>query len=132
MITYDDSKMAVRPLPARPHASALRRAEHLTHEDRILVELTLSKTATCRQLAALLGISSGTALRRAWRIADRLYDPLVVRLIERPANLRPEYRQLGLEYFLHGKTIQQLQDVHQISKSKIRAILDYLRIWSKT
>jgi hypothetical protein len=97
----------------------------------MLAQMMLAQNATYRQIAGVLGIAPGTVCRRVCKIANRLYDPLVVRLIEHPGALRQEYRTLGIEYFLIGRSIAQLADIHKMPRSQIRAILQMLRVWHR-
>jgi hypothetical protein len=120
-----------RPDLGQAHAAALRRAEFLDRPDRMLAQMMLAQNATHRQIAGVLGIDPGTVCRRICKIANRLYDPLVIRLIDRPGGLRAEYRTLGIEYFLIGRSIVELADTHQMPRSRVRAILGMLRVWGR-
>lgn len=120
-----------RPDLSHAHAAALRRAQFLDPPERMLAQLMLRRDLTHRQIAAILGIAPGTVSRRVTKLANRLYDPLVIRLIDRPGLLRPEYRTLGIEHFLLARTITHLADRHQMPRARIRAILDFLRAWAR-
>ena len=90
----------------RNKSSGLRRALALESKDRLLLEMALSGRMTLRQIAGLLEIEPGTVSRRVHRLINRLYDPVVVALLEHPGRLAEEFRQLGIEYFVQKQPIQ--------------------------
>jgi len=114
---------------AGPHELLRRRARFLREQDRALVELALGEKASLREIAQLLGIPAGTVSRRLWRLSARLSDPLVVALLERGDPLREEYRQLGIEYFLRGQSMEELADLHRMSRREVQKALDFVRGW---
>ena len=130
MMAVIDNQTQRAPLRAdEAQKTVWRRAQYLTGQDRALLELVLKTTASHREIGQLLGIPSGTVTRRIKRLADRLYDPLIVALLERPDGLRDEYRQLGIEYYLHNRAIRELADLHRMSTNKVKRIISYLKGW---
>src|SRR4051812_24842908 len=86
----------------------LKRAALLAPADRTLVELAVGCSASQRQLATMLHQDAGTITRRLKRLLARLYDPLVLALLDPKNPLPPEYRQLGVEHLLQGLSVRQL------------------------
>jgi DNA-directed RNA polymerase specialized sigma24 family protein len=127
----DYQTASVRAVGDEAHAKVLRRAAYLRPADRALLEMTLRGKLSRREIGALMGIPSGTVTRRVWRLGNRLHDPLVVALIERPGKLRAEYRQVGLEHFVQGLTARDIADLHRMGVKEVRRILDFLRVWAK-
>src|SRR4051794_38433568 len=97
---------AAQPL-RRPAAFDLlkERIELLDRDDQILLELTLSTNVSQRRIAEMLGVEPGTVTRRLQRLSRRLRDPLVVRLLDPRCPLGPDYRQIGVEHFLAGRSV---------------------------
>ncbi len=114
-----------------PHAAALRRAEYLKPADRALLEMVVSQRFTRRDIGQFLGIPSGTVTRRAWRIGNRLHDPLSIALIERPGKLPDEHRQIGIEHFVQGMRAREIADVHRMGIIEVKGILEFLRLWGR-
>lgn len=113
------------------HQRLLRRADLLTDADKMLFTLVNQGTLSLRQVSRLTGIAGGTLSRRLQRLANRLHDPVVASLVDHGKSLRPEHRQLGIEHFLHGKTIAQLADLHQMTCREVARTLAFLRGWSR-
>lgn len=112
-------------------ATLLQRAALLLSEDRALVELAIRNSASHRQLARMLNQPAGTVTRRLRRIMARLYDPIVICLLD-PANPLPsEYRQLGVEHLLQGRSMRDLAEHHQMPVGQVRAMLDEIRGWHR-
>ena len=107
------------------------RAEFLKPADRAFVELATSGRHTKSQLAFVLNVPASTVTRRLQRLSKRLYDPLAIALIEHGQCLRQEYRQIGLEYFLHGASPRELADLHQMSVGEVRRTIGFLKGWVK-
>lgn len=122
-----------RPEFARRQQAGLeilrRRAAFLPPRQRALIDLTIQGKLTRRDIGRLLGIPAGTVTRRVQRLAARLYDPLVVALIERPGELREEYRQVGIEFFLHKLNASQLADLHQLSRDQVKQMIEFVKGW---
>ncbi|HYO10720.1 MAG TPA: sigma factor-like helix-turn-helix DNA-binding protein [Tepidisphaeraceae bacterium] len=113
-------------------APALRqRIGLLRREDQILVELAMSGTASRRRMGELLGLQPGTVTRRLQRLAARLHDPIVIRLLDPRCGLSPEQRQIGAEHFLTGLTVAELAAKHGLSRERVRVILGFLREWHR-
>jgi len=107
----------------------LKRAALLAPADRALVELAVGSSASQRQLATVLRMDAGTVTRRLKRLLGRLYDPLVLSLLDPRNPLPPEYRQLGVEHLLQGLSARQLADRHQMPVSQVHRILSQIRGW---
>ena len=106
-----------------------RRATYLPPAEQALLNMALEGVASRRQMGALMGIPAGTVTRRVRRLAMRLYDPLVVALLEHPGGLRPEYRQLGIEFFLQRRSAEELADLHRLSIVEVRRMIEFIRGW---
>ena len=111
--------------------AVLKRAELLDPDDRLLVRLALHNGVSRRQLAQVLRIPAGSVTRRLQRLGARLNDPLVVALLDSSCPLAPEYRQLGVEHFLRGRSMRQLADAHRMAIGEVRRIIAYLRGWHR-
>jgi len=113
------------------HRAVLKRAELLDPDDRLLVRLAVHNGVSRRQLGQMFNQQPGSVTRRLQRLGARLNDPLVVALLEPRCPLPPEYRQLGVEHFLQGRTMRQLADAHQMTLSEVRRVIAYLRGWHR-
>ena len=111
--------------------AVLKRAELLDPDDRLLVRLAVHNGVSRRQLAQIVNQQPGSVTRRLQRLGARLNDPLVVALIDGRCPLPPEYRQLGVEHFLQGRTMRQLADAHRMTLSEVRRVIAYLRGWHR-
>jgi DNA-directed RNA polymerase specialized sigma24 family protein len=111
--------------------SLLKRAALLLPDDRALVELAIRNSASHRTLARMLNQPAGTVTRRLRRIMARLYDPIVVALLDALNPLPPEYRQLGVEHLLQGRSMRDLAEHHEMPVGKVRAMLDQIRGWHR-
>jgi hypothetical protein len=109
----------------------LKRAELLDPDDRLLVRLAVHNGVSRRQLAQVLHIPPGSVTRRLQRLGARLNDPIVVALLEPRCPLAPEYRQLGVEHFLQGRSMRQLADAHRMALCEVRQMIAYLRGWHR-
>jgi DNA-directed RNA polymerase specialized sigma24 family protein len=109
----------------------LERAQWLTPPDRLLIELVLDGRQAMRQIAAFSGVPAGTITRRIRRIVNRLYDPLVVALLDDHCPLPREHRQLGIEHFLQGRTAAQLAELHRMNTYRVHKILEFVRGWHR-
>ena len=111
--------------------AVLKRAELLDPDDRLLVRLAVHNGVSRRQLALMVNQTPGSVTRRLQRLGARLNDPLVVALLDPRCPLAPEYRQLGVEHFLQGRTMRQLADAHRMALGEVRRIITYLRGWHR-
>ncbi|MCC7349086.1 MAG: hypothetical protein IT446_00830 [Phycisphaerales bacterium] len=109
----------------------LDRIRFLDDADQMLLTLVQQGSVSLRQISRLTGVHGGTLSRRIHRLASRLHDPVVASLIDHGKALRTEHRQLGIEHFLHGKSITQLADLHQMTRREVSRILTFLRGWSR-
>jgi DNA-directed RNA polymerase specialized sigma24 family protein len=109
----------------------LKRATLLLPEDRVLVEMAIRNHASHRQLARMLNRPPGTVTRRLRRIIARLYDPLVLALLDPLNPLPPEHRQLGIEHLLQGRSMKDLAELHQMHPHNVRRMLDEIRGWHR-
>ena len=116
---------------AEARAVILSRADWLGPEDRQLVRLALFNNLTHRQLAELFQMPAGTVCRRIGRAIDRLCDPFVVALIAKSNPLPREYRQLAIEYWLHGLTRIELCQKHRLTLREVQRMLEFVQGWHK-
>ena len=56
---------------------------------------------------------------------------MVAALFDPRCPLAPEYRQLGIEHFLLGASMNQLADKHRLPFPHVRRIIIFLRGWHK-
>src|SRR4051812_13593373 len=90
----------LEPVDGKALAGLKQRISLLRPEDQVLVELSLSGTASRRRIAELLKRPAGTVTRRLQRLASRLHDPMVLWLLDVGCPLSPQQRQIGVEHFL--------------------------------
>ena len=124
-------RFRTRPRDADAPEAALARAALLPQNDRILVELALRGRCTRRQIGEMLNLPPGTVTRRLQRLSSRLYDPLVIALLDRHCLLDPNHRQIGVEHFLLGLRVTQLSRQHAMPAGEVRSIITYLRGWHR-
>jgi hypothetical protein len=126
---FDGSAARARLAEAVPEA-VRKRAAFLLEPERTLFQLLADGSVSRRQVARMLKVPPGTLTRRVQKLANRLHDPLVVALLDNDrCPLASEYRQLGIEHFLQGRTIRNLSDRHRISASKVRDMIQFIRGW---
>lgn len=117
----------------RPRAAdgrdLLARARWLDEDQQMLLTLALSGRHTYRQLGALLGANPGVLCRRVRALKQRLLNPLVVELVERPLGLADHFRQIGLDRHLRGRSIRAIADTHGLSDTEVKAALGFLQSW---
>ena len=106
-----------------------QRVELLLPAERALAELVMSGQATHRQIASLLQCTPGTVSRLIRRLANRLHDPRVIALLHPECPLDPEYRQVGVERFLQGKSVKEIAAGHDLSAAEVRRRIDALNFW---
>lgn len=109
----------------------LQRIRFLSEQDRLLVEMSLKYGMSRRKMASALGVTAGTVTRKLRRLLNLLNDPIVVELTDPTCPLTGEYREVGIEYFLHRLPIPQLAQRHSLSRTEIRQMLEYLRGWHR-
>jgi DNA-directed RNA polymerase specialized sigma24 family protein len=107
----------------------LKRSALLLPDDRLLVELVMRNHISYRQLAKIVRQSPGTVWRRMRRLSNRLFSPLVIALTEPTTPLGDEYRQLAIEHFLQGRTLEELAAQHQMTRTQVRRAVAYVRGW---
>ena len=116
--------------PDSAAADALRqRIGLLDRDDQVILELALNAAMTHRRIADILGIEPGNVSRRIRRLGRRLHDPLVARLLDPRCPLGPDYRQIGVEHFLAGRTIAQIAARLGRSRASVRMTLEHVRAW---
>lgn len=106
-----------------------QRVALLLPSHRAVAELVLCEGASHRQIASLLKCTPGQVSRLIRRISNRLHDPRVTALLHPECPLDPEYRQVGVERLLQGKTMKQLAHEHQVSPAEIRRRIDAIDFW---
>lgn len=103
----------------------------LQPEDRLLYELAMQHRLPRRQVAAALGVAPGNVSRRLRRLINRLHDPLVVQLCASGCTLPDEHRQIGLEHFLHHRTLNDIARDRRQNPRRIRQMIEYIRGWHR-
>ena len=121
----------VRRIVPNSRAGLRQRIDLLKREDRVLIELAMNPDLTRRRIAALVGLKPGTVTRRINKLAARLHDATVLRLLDARCPLSPEQRQIGVEHFLTGLSARQLSDKHQMPVAQVYRVIDYVRGWSR-
>ena len=111
--------------------SLRERIDLLKPNDRLLIELALSGNHSHRRIAELLEIEPGSVSRRVRRVARRLHEPVVRRLMEERCPLPAEYRQIGVEHFLTGMSTKELAEKHGVAAGQVRRVVQFLRWWSR-
>ncbi len=109
----------------------LDRARFLPPSDLALVQASARNTLSFHQMAKIMSVPTATLTRRLHRIGARLHDPVSVALTDFGKVLRPEYRQLGIEYFLHGRSMNKLAEKHRMKRREVAAILQFVRGWAR-
>lgn len=109
----------------------LARAAYLLKDDRILLELAIRGQMTQRQIGQILSLPPGTISRKLRRLGNRLYNPLVIALLDKACPLPREYRQLGIEYFLQNRPLRELAESHQLTGHEVRGMIEHLRGWHR-
>jgi hypothetical protein len=109
----------------------LRRYKLLGEQDRLLIDMALKHRLSRRQIGTVLGLTPGGVTRKLRRVMNRLHDPLVAALSDPDCTLAPEFRQIGIEYFLHRRPLKELSRLHRVSRQEVRSTLDYLRGWHR-
>lgn len=109
----------------------LERVAMLPARDRAILELTLSAKLSRSHIGRALGMSPGLVSRRIRMLYARVHDPMVAALFDPRCPLAPEYRQLGIEHFLLGASMNQLADKHRLPFPHVRRIIIFLRGWHK-
>lgn len=104
----------------------------LLPDHRAVAELVLRDGASHRQIAALRKCTPGQVSRLIRRISNRLHDPRVAALLHPECPLDPEYRQVGVERLLQGKTMKQLAHDHGVSPAEIRRRIDAIDFWYRS
>jgi hypothetical protein len=107
----------------------LKRARLLDREDRLLVELAVQGRLSRRKLGEIFHVPAGTVTRRLQRLAARLYDPIVIDLLDDTCPLGPEHRQIGIEHFLLRQSVRAIAAKHRMREPLVRASLDFVRGW---
>lgn len=109
----------------------LKRARLLEREERLLVELALQGRLSRRKLGEVFHVPAGTVTRRLQRIAARLYDPLVIDLLDDTCPIAPEYRQIGVEHFLQRLSVATIAAKHCMRAADVRASIHFIRGWHR-
>lgn len=127
-----ESRVRIKPIAkAGEPKLVLRRAQMLDRKDRLLVELVMKGRATRKELSDVFGIQPGTVTRRVQRLSARLFDPLVADLLDDSCPLAPEYRQVGIEYFLLRLGAAPIADKHRIPVREVERRLAFVRGWHR-
>ena len=106
-----------------------RRVELLLPADRALATLVMRGQASHRQIASLMKCTPGTVSRLIRRLSNRLHDPRVIALLHPQCPLEPEYRHVGVERFLQGKSIKAIAAAHELSPREVRRRIEAINFW---
>lgn len=116
--------------PGGPTAIYQRSAYLLKHE-RAIFQTSLRGDLSRRQLANMIGIPAGTLCRKLNRIARRLDEPMTLALLDPACPLPPDQRALAIQHFVQGQHVRRLAELHNISESRVKSILSYVKGWQK-
>jgi DNA-directed RNA polymerase specialized sigma24 family protein len=119
-----------RPDPVG-HEELRKRIALLDRRDQLLVELSINLGASQRKIAELTGSDAGTVCRRLRRIWQRLADPVVTRLLDPRCPLGPEYRQVGIERFLAGRSAAAIAEARGMPLREVRELVRYVKSWHR-
>ena len=97
--------------------------------DRAVAELVLCEGASHRQIAALMKVTPGQVSRRLRAIGKRLHDARIAALLHPECPLEPEYRQVGVERLLQGRSVKHLAAEHACTPDEIRRRLRAIDFW---
>lgn len=114
--------------PSRDDSVLQQHIALLEEDDRTLVELARAGVPH-RRIAKALGLEPGTVTRRLKRLGQRIHSPIVARLLDPKCPLGPDYRQVGVEFYLTGRTISQIAARLARSRPSVRQTLDTVRAW---
>jgi DNA-directed RNA polymerase specialized sigma24 family protein len=109
--------------------AVLRRAEFLPEPDRTLFRMVVRGGVSRREIARVMNMQPGTMSRRLHRLSRRLYDPLVIALIESRCPLAEHHRRVGIARFLQGMNIGRIAREHNITRGQVLRSLSYVRGW---
>jgi hypothetical protein len=129
----DARRPAARRVDARDldRAEILRRAKFLLTDDRRLVELSIRGACTRDEVGEILGITAGSSSRRLRRVLTRLNDPISVALLDPSCPLPDDYRQLGIEHFVQGRSMSALAELHRMTRRAVMRSLEFVRGWHR-
>ncbi|HEX8521543.1 MAG TPA: hypothetical protein VF669_04745 [Tepidisphaeraceae bacterium] len=108
--------------------AALKRAALLPEQDRLLIELVLRNTPK-RRIAELLKRTPGNVCRRIDKLCRRLYDPVVISLMNEKCPLPADLRQMGVERLLLGMNCKEIGQKHGMGPREVKKRLEFLTAW---
>lgn len=108
---------------------AIKWARHLPETDQCLLALDQTGRHSCRKIAELVGMHPGTVVRRLKRLRGMLKDPVVVALMDDPAELSVEYRQIGVARWLHRRPLTWIARQFGLTRTEVATILKLLEDW---
>ena len=124
--SVSSSSLQCRPGDPR-RAELIERARHLRPIDQVIVELSLGRDLSFRQIGLIVQLQPGAVWRRLECSRRRLQNPVSVVLTARSCKLPPDVRALGIAHFLRGESIAELATTFGISQAKARRTLQFLR-----
>jgi len=113
----------------RLSASMIHRMSELELSDQFFLQLALQDGKTLREVAKIVGCTTGTASRRFKALMKRLRDPLVVALFERRCPLPEDYREIGLDYFLRRRKSREIAELRLVTRFQVMQIIHFMRSW---
>lgn len=120
------------PGPASALSPAMvLRAREMEPSDQLFLELALDVNHTHRDVARVVGCSTGTVSRRLRTLMNRLRDPLVVALFDRRLPLPQDYREIGIDHFLRGRTSREIAELRGLTRFQVSQLIHFMRSWFK-
>ena len=136
-ITNSDILERLRAVaPRRPAAEELPtvllgRRKLLGDEEKLLLELSLQRRMSHRQIGRVLDLPFGTVSRRLRRIRAKLSDPMAAALADPGCRLGASYREMAVDHFFRGVASRTLAARLGLSPGIVRQRLQYVRGWVK-
>jgi DNA-directed RNA polymerase specialized sigma24 family protein len=103
------------------------RAAWLDPPDRALIDQVYSQHVSTRVIATALGVSTRSVQRRVRRLARRLTDPTVVRLIRRQADWPRPIAQVAIDFYVRGRSLRRIAARRGLTLHQTRRRLEQAR-----
>jgi hypothetical protein len=129
-LRLESGQLITRPNPLG-HEHLRRCIDLLDKDDRLLIELANGAGASHRKIAELMKLQAGTVSRRLRRVWGRVGDPIVTRLLDDRCPLGPDYRQIGVEHFLIGRSAARIAADRDMTPAAVREVIGYVRTWHR-
>jgi predicted DNA-binding protein YlxM (UPF0122 family) len=96
------------------------RAELLTGEDRVLMQMYLDNANTFRQMARLAGVNEANVARRIHKLIRRLLDGQYITCLHNRDKLTEEQIEMARDYFVVGLPMSEIADRHDTTYYAVR------------